>query len=176
MPSPVIAALDTDKNGTISAEELEKAVESLKTLDKNNDGKLTPEELRPPGGPGGGPGGPGLNFDAEAMLDRAFQADADGDGKLSKEEAPSRMRENFDRIDADGDGGVTKEEMKAAFERMREGGGRGPREGEGGNRGPREGGDRGPREGGDRGPREGGDRGPREGGDRGPSEGDSPEL
>ena len=41
----------------------------------------------------------------------------------------------FDRIDADSDGFVTKEELKAAFARMREGGGRGPREG--GDRGPR---------------------------------------
>jgi collagen type III alpha len=84
------------------------------------------------------------------MIDRAFEADADGDGKLSKEEAPERMRENFDRIDADKDGSVSKEELTAAFARMREAGPRGPREG--------------------------GERGPREGGGRGPAPGESPEL
>jgi hypothetical protein len=60
MPNPVIEALDLNKDGTIDAEELSKASDSLKKLDKNKDGKLTPDEYRPqrPGGPGG-PGGPG---------------------------------------------------------------------------------------------------------------------
>jgi hypothetical protein len=48
---PLIAALDTDKDGIISAEELIAAPESLKTLDKNGDGKLDRDELRPPQGP-----------------------------------------------------------------------------------------------------------------------------
>lgn len=46
-PSPVIQALDTDRDGTVSAAELEKAASSLATLDRNGDGKLSPEELRP---------------------------------------------------------------------------------------------------------------------------------
>ena len=67
---PIIEALDLNKDGIIDADEIAKAAESLKKLDKNGDGKLTPEEYRPqrPGGPGGpagpggegrGPGGPG---------------------------------------------------------------------------------------------------------------------
>jgi Ca2+-binding EF-hand superfamily protein len=47
----LIAALDADKNGTISASELESAPESLKQLDKNADGELSPEEIRPQGPP-----------------------------------------------------------------------------------------------------------------------------
>jgi hypothetical protein len=55
---PVLVALDTDKNGEISADEIANAATSLKTLDKNGDGKLTEEEVRPNGPPpGGGPGG-----------------------------------------------------------------------------------------------------------------------
>jgi hypothetical protein len=61
--NPVIEALDINKDGIIEAEEIAKASESLKTLDKNGDGKLTPDEFRPPrlGAPGGfqGPGGEG---------------------------------------------------------------------------------------------------------------------
>ena len=59
-PNPVIEALDLNKDGTIDGDEIAKASDSLKKLDKNGDGKLTPDEFRPqrPGGPGG-PGGTG---------------------------------------------------------------------------------------------------------------------
>ena len=56
MRIPVMAALDTNNDGTIDEKEIEQASKSLKTLDKNSDGKLTPEELRPqrPERPSGG--------------------------------------------------------------------------------------------------------------------------
>lgn len=46
-PPPIITALDLNHDGVISADEIAKAVESLKKLDKNGDGQLTPDELRP---------------------------------------------------------------------------------------------------------------------------------
>lgn len=63
---PVLAALDADKDGKLSKEEIANATAALKTVDKNNDGEITEEEMRPdmsamrrgPGGPGG-PGGQG---------------------------------------------------------------------------------------------------------------------
>ena len=103
-PSPVIEALDTDRDSVISVEELKNAATSLVTLDKNKDGKLTDDEYRPqggrpgsggaPGGPGGGgqrgPGGPGggqgMNLNPERMLTHALEFDEDKDGKLGKEE------------------------------------------------------------------------------------------
>lgn len=48
---PLVAALDADKDGTISADELEVSTESLKQLDKNGDGELSPEEIHPHGPP-----------------------------------------------------------------------------------------------------------------------------
>mgnify|MGYP000750952178 CR=1 FL=1 len=59
---PIVTALNTDRNGEISSEEIEDAVAALKKLDKNKDGKLTEDELRPSfggsrGGFGGGRGG-----------------------------------------------------------------------------------------------------------------------
>ncbi|MDA7916060.1 EF-hand domain-containing protein, partial [Verrucomicrobia bacterium] len=55
-PTPLFAALDSDKDGTISKVELKQAMASLKKLDKNNDGQITMEEIsggRGPGGPRG---------------------------------------------------------------------------------------------------------------------------
>jgi len=43
-----MAALDPNNDGVIDEKEIEQATKSLKTLDKNSDGKITMEELRPP--------------------------------------------------------------------------------------------------------------------------------
>ncbi len=59
-PHPIAEALDTDRDQEISGEEMKNAPKALMALDKNKDGKLTRDELRPirgPGGPGEGPGG-----------------------------------------------------------------------------------------------------------------------
>src|SRR5882757_2603973 len=61
-PSPVIECLDANHDGVIDADEIANASAALKKLDKNGDGKLTQDELRPPrpqGGDGQGrPPGP----------------------------------------------------------------------------------------------------------------------
>jgi len=44
---PVLAALDADDDGEISAKEIENAPAALKTLDRNHDGKLTSDEILP---------------------------------------------------------------------------------------------------------------------------------
>ena len=52
-----MTALDSDGNGEISPEEIKGAVAALKKLDKNKDGKLTEDELRPNFGGRGGASG-----------------------------------------------------------------------------------------------------------------------
>jgi len=47
-PSPLFMALDANHDGVIDAREISNAPAALKTLDKNGDGKLTQDELRPP--------------------------------------------------------------------------------------------------------------------------------
>lgn len=47
-PLPIVQALDTNHDGVIDASEIAAATESLKKLDKNNDGKLTRDEYLPP--------------------------------------------------------------------------------------------------------------------------------
>jgi len=44
---PVLAALDTDHDGEISASEIGHAAAALRTLDRNHDGYLSPDELLP---------------------------------------------------------------------------------------------------------------------------------
>ena len=58
MSMPTVAAINKDGDDKISAEEIEAAPESLKSLDKNGDGEITADEMRPIGG-GGGRGGRG---------------------------------------------------------------------------------------------------------------------
>jgi hypothetical protein len=51
---PVMTALDENKDGVISAAEIQNAEKALTALDKNGDGKIDGNELRPSfGGPGG---------------------------------------------------------------------------------------------------------------------------
>ena len=58
-PSPLMDALDANHDGIIDANEIANAPAALKKLDKNGDGKLTPDELRPQHRPrGGGQEGP----------------------------------------------------------------------------------------------------------------------
>jgi HlyD family secretion protein len=54
-----------------------------------------------------------------------MRLDQDGDGRISREEAPEQMGAFFDRMDANGDGFVDREEMEALRRRFEAGGGPG---------------------------------------------------
>ena len=45
--NPLVTAVDANGDGTIDASEISNAPAALRKLDKNGDGKLTREELRP---------------------------------------------------------------------------------------------------------------------------------
>ncbi len=59
MRIPAISALDANADGELSAEEIAGAAESLKKLDKDKDGKVTRDEMRPAMPGRGRPGRPG---------------------------------------------------------------------------------------------------------------------
>lgn len=123
---PAVAAIDTDRDGTISAAEIDASAGALAKLDKNRDGKLGEDEVRPAFGPGG-PGGPGrFGRDPSQMAGRMIEEwDQNGDGKISKTEMPERMRESFDAADLDRDGKLTRDELaKMMQQRFGEGRGR----------------------------------------------------
>lgn len=53
LPMPIARALDANRDGTISSDEIAKAPDALRALDKNGDGQVTRAELMPrsPRGP-----------------------------------------------------------------------------------------------------------------------------
>jgi collagen type III alpha len=148
-PHPLETALDADGDHQLSAKEIENAVAALKTLDKNENGKIDEDELRPrfagrPGGPDGGRRGPdgaggadGPPRDGEARrpgnIEEAVAGilnfDKNEDGKLTKEELPERMQGMIERGDTNGDGALDKEELAKIVATFRgQGQGRGPGE------------------------------------------------
>lgn len=154
-PSPLMRALDTDHNGELSAKEVKNASKSLASLDKNDDKKLSREELRPRFGRPGPP----REFNSDRFVERFLQRDKNKDGKISKDEFPERGRDRFDRIDGNDDGALDRAELKKMAEQFAARMNRGPRDGDRGGRG--------------RGDR---DRGDRDRGDRPDRDGDSPDA
>jgi hypothetical protein len=99
-PAPLMVALDADADGEISAAEIEGAVAALKKLDKNSDGKLTREELRPDfrgreEGFGPREGGPRGGF-------RGREGDREGGGREGGFRGPEGGREGGGREGGDG--------------------------------------------------------------------------
>lgn len=102
---PLWAALDTDKDGEISAEEIEKAAESIAKVDANNDGKITHDEVKPPRPP------------EEQLAPKIKRPppviavlDEDQDGKLSAKEIRNADKALL-TLDHNEDKELTQEEM-----------------------------------------------------------------
>lgn len=104
-------AIDADKSGTITQEELAayRAAE-FAAADTNKDGALSAEELQ-------------ARMLAQMLARQSARMienmDNDGNGSLSVEEmGEGPIAGNFARIDADNDGAISKAEAEAVAERM----------------------------------------------------------
>lgn len=98
-------------------DEAAKAAERFAAADANHDGAISADELE---AMAQGQRGPNDNRGGGGGLRRA---DADGDGKITKEEFVAAQLRRFDMQDADKDGQLTKAERDAfRAERMRDGG------------------------------------------------------
>lgn len=123
--NPLMQALDTNKDGELSAEEIAGASAALNKLDKNGDGKLSTDEIRPAFREGER-GGQRSENTAEALA-RLMAFDKNADGKLAADELPERMRNIVGRADTDKDGFATKDELTKALATQGGRGGGGPR-------------------------------------------------
>jgi len=91
----------------------------------------------PPGGPGGqdAPRQGGRGGDPAQLVERMMQQDANGDGKLAKDEVQGPFAERaFDRVDTNKDGFIDRAELEAFAKAggMRGQGGQGGQRGQGG--------------------------------------------
>lgn len=147
MPDPLVRALDTDKDGIISADEIKNASDSLKKLDKNNDGQLTRDEYAPPpppppqgdgqrkGGPRDGAkaagGAPkptdkkpddwpfGKDKNATTTSDTKGGADKPaGDPPAKGQRPPPPPSPLLQALDTDGDGTISADEIGKAAESL----------------------------------------------------------
>ena len=128
---PVLAALDADSSGDISAAEMRDSASALAALDADQSGTLALNELMPRfggrGGPGRGPRPSPRSLPVMAAIDR------DADGEITSEELGSASAA-LRSLDSDGDGSLSESEMMPAPPESRgPGGGRpgGPPGGQG---------------------------------------------
>jgi Ca2+-binding EF-hand superfamily protein len=119
-----LQAADTNADGRISREEAQAAMprlyENFDAIDANHDGFVTVEEMQAARQAHRGAGhGRGEGWK---------QWDANGDGRLSRDEVANapRLSQQFDAIDANHDGFLTVEELQAARGQFA---GRGPNRG-----------------------------------------------
>ena len=129
----VFDRLDQNADGQLKRSEVEERHQRLfdrllRLGDANEDGQLSKEEFiaetttdRAIANPAGGR--PSADrpvrgqFDPQQLFARL---DRDNDEKLSKDEAPERMRENFDRIDQNSDGFIDQRELGRIAAAMRD--------------------------------------------------------
>ncbi len=123
-PGEMFKRADKNNDGKISKDEVpEQAWERLGKLDKDGDGAVSGEEAKAGRPEGGRPGGPPSREEAAARFEKA---DKNEDGKLSKDEVPAEHWERLSKLDKDGDNAVSKEEMAAMAAMMRQRGEKGP--------------------------------------------------
>ena len=104
-PGPIITALDSDRNGTLSAAEIASASLVLAALDVDGDAVISPAEQQAIRGDGrrGRSGATAFNV--------AFTLDANHDGDLQWLEIANAVS-SLKRLDRNGDGQLTPDELR----------------------------------------------------------------
>jgi caffeoyl-CoA O-methyltransferase len=107
-PNLLLQAFDTDRDGTLSAAEIDVAAAKLRERDTNKDGKLTADELprgqvgRGQGGRGGQGGGQGA-VEADSELSKPMRPKDDGEKRILAAIEQARQGERYANVStADG--------------------------------------------------------------------------
>ena len=118
-----IKSWDANDDGLVARSEVPEPMrDRFDRMDENGDGVLEVDEIESlparmgPGAGRGGPRGRGAPGDPIARL-RTF--DANGDGRITREEVPERAGGMFDRVDANNDNVITEDELTASAGQMR---------------------------------------------------------
>src|SRR5215469_14489629 len=106
LTAKLLAALDMNHDGVISANEIDHAGVSLKVLDINHDGKITAYECGLKGGLDT------LGPSPEELVAALMAFDRNSDGKLERGEVPERMQGLFDRADTAKKGLLTPDQIR----------------------------------------------------------------
>ena len=132
---PLRAALDTDGDHELSADEIKNAAAAIAKLDRNGDGRIDNEEFRPPRPPGPPREGfegrrppRGEGFEGRPPREgRRPPGDGERPAGGPRGPSPERFVERALSFDGDGDGKLDKAEMEkfAAAMQQRMRGGRG---------------------------------------------------
>jgi len=109
-PSQLLQALDLNKDGVLSKEELAKATSSLSALDLNGDGVISAEEFMPVPPPAFAGEDAPPPPPPEPLL---VALDADGDGSIDGAELAAAP-DSLLSLDRDGDGVLSLEELRPA--------------------------------------------------------------
>lgn len=126
-PGAMFKNADKNHDGKVTLEEARAlSGEKFAAADTNKDGQIEPEEMRALGarmgkGDRAGRGHGRGHARGQGQGQGLKRLDKDGNGMISKEEAPPRLKDRFDEVDANKDGQIDKEEMKAARAKRGEG-------------------------------------------------------
>ena len=137
---PLMAALDTDRDGRLSRDEIARAPKVLERFDRNQDGFLDARELHQamggPGGRGGRPDGrrPPRGGGGRGRMEYIKRMDRDRDGRVTRDEFMGAVEGQFKGMDRDGDGAITEKDLDAMAAQRR--GRRGEQAGRGREGGP----------------------------------------
>ena len=116
--------LDRNRDGKLQQSEIDMAVVILRRMDQNKDGDVSQDEIkslprRPENSNQRRPDQQNPNQNRTTRRPSLETFDKDEDGKVSKEEAPDRLKDRFDEVDTNSDGFIDKEEQAAMFEAFR---------------------------------------------------------